>query len=48
MEKLQAKFFPDEFHSNALYAEPTADEWSKVKVERGDRSEFRAAQKAKK
>ncbi len=39
---------PDEFHNNALYAEPTADEWSKVKVERGDRLEFRAAQKAKK
>jgi hypothetical protein len=39
---------PDEFHNDALYAEPTADEWSKVKVERGDRSEFRAAQKAKK
>ena len=39
---------PDENHNNALYAKPTADEWSKVKVERGDRSEFRAAQKAKK
>ena len=39
---------PPEFHDNRLYAEPTAEQWSKVKVEKSDRSEFRAALKAKK
>ena len=39
---------PPEFHENALYAEPTAAQWAKVKVEKSDRSEFRATQKAKK
>ena len=29
-----------EFHDNCLYAEPTAEQWSKVKVEKADRSDF--------
>jgi len=39
---------PDEYHSNWLYSEPSAEVKGKVKDERGDRSEFRAALKAKK
>jgi len=39
---------PVEFHSNELYAEPSPEVWSKVKVETTDRSEFRANLKAKK
>jgi hypothetical protein len=38
---------PD-FHDNWLYAEPTAEQWSKVKVEKSDGSEFWAVLKAKK
>jgi len=34
---------PVEFHSDELYAEPSPEVWSKVKVEKTDRSEFRAA-----
>ncbi len=39
---------PPEFHNNWFYAEPTVEQWSKVKVEKLDRSEFWAALKAKK
>ena len=39
---------PVEFHSDELYAEPSPEVWSKVKVEKMDRSEFRANLKAKK
>ena len=39
---------PPEFHDNILYIEPTAAQWAKVKVERLDRSEFRAANRLKK
>jgi hypothetical protein len=39
---------PVEFHSDELYAEPSLEVWSKVKVEKTDRSEFRANLKAKK
>ena len=39
---------PPEFHDNVLYAEPTAAQWAKVKVERADRAEFRATNKRKK
>ena len=31
-----------------MYKELTAEQWAKVKVEKSDRSEFRAALKAKK
>ncbi len=37
-----------EFHDNRLYAEPTAEQWSKVNVEKSDGLEFWAALKAKK
>ena len=39
---------PVEFHSDELYAEPSPEVWLKVKVEKTDRSEFRANLKAKK
>ena len=39
---------PTEYHDNVLYAEPTAAQWAKVKVERADRAEFRAMNKRKK
>jgi hypothetical protein len=39
---------PPDYHGNVLYKEPTAEQWAKVKVEKSDRSEFRAALKAKK
>jgi len=39
---------PVEFHSDELYAEPSPEVWSKVKMEKTDRSEFRANLKAKK
>ena len=39
---------PPEFHDNILYIEPTAAQWAKVKVEKLDRSEFRAANRLKK
>jgi hypothetical protein len=38
---------PPEFHDNRLYAEPKIEQWSKVKIEKLDRSEFWAALKAK-
>jgi len=38
---------PVEFHSDELNAEPSSEVWSKVKVEKTDRSEFRANLKAK-
>jgi len=39
---------PVKFHSDELYAEPSPEVWSKVKVEKKtDRSEFRANLKAK-
>ena len=37
-----------EFHDNQLHTEPTAEQWSKVKVEKLDRLEFWAVLKAKK
>ena len=39
---------PVEFHLDELYAEPSPEVWSKEKVEKMDRSEFRANLKAKK
>ena len=39
---------PPEFYDNELYIEPTAVQWAKVKVERLDRSEFRAVNRLKK
>ena len=39
---------PPDYHGNVLFKEPTAEQWAKVKVEKSDRSEFRAALKAKK
>ena len=39
---------PPENHKNVLYAEPMAAQWAKVKVERADRAEFRAASKREK
>ncbi len=44
-----AKYFiPIENHSDVMYAEPSEEVWSKVKVEKTERSEFRANLKAKK
>ena len=39
---------PPEYHDNEIYAEPTVEQWSKVKVEKADRSDFHRAQRAKK
>jgi hypothetical protein len=39
---------PVKFHSDELYAEPSPEVWSKVKVEKVERLEFRANLKAKK
>jgi hypothetical protein len=39
---------PIEFHSDLMYVEPSEEVWSKVKVEKTERSEFRANLKAKK
>jgi hypothetical protein len=39
---------PVEFHSDELYAEPSPEVWSKVKMEKMDRTEFRANLNAKK
>ncbi len=39
---------PPDYHGNVLYKEPMAEQWAKVKVEKSDRSEFRAALNAKK
>ena len=39
---------PIEYHPDALYEELSPEVWSKVKVEKTDRSEFRANLKAKK
>jgi hypothetical protein len=39
---------PIEYHADILYEEPSPEVWSKVKVEKTDRSEFRANLKAKK
>ena len=39
---------PDEFHSDELYAEPSAEVYSKVKKETIDRLEFRKKLKATK
>ena len=39
---------PDEFQSDELYAEPSAEVWAKVKTEKIDRSEFRAKLKVTK
>ncbi len=38
---------PPEYHSDEMYAEPSPDILSKVKMEKVDRSEFRATLKAK-
>ncbi len=48
MRKNYRPVVPPEFHDNRLYVEQTAEQWSKVKVEKSDRSEFRAGLKAKK
>ena len=39
---------PVEYHPDVLYENPSPEVWSKVKVEKTDRSEFRANLKAKK
>ncbi len=39
---------PIKYHSDLMYAEPSEEVWSKVKVEKTERSEFRANLKAKK
>ena len=39
---------PEDFHSDDLYAEPSAEVWAKVKKEKIDQSEFRAQLKADK
>ncbi len=39
---------PIEYHSDLMYAERSEEVWSKVKVEKTERSEFRANLKAKK
>jgi hypothetical protein len=39
---------PVEHHSDVMYVEPSEEVWSKVKVEKTERSEFRANLKAKK
>jgi hypothetical protein len=39
---------PIEYHSDLMYAEPSEEVWSKVKVEKMERLEFRANPKAKK
>ncbi len=39
---------PVEYHSDVMYAEPSEEVWSKVKVEKTERSEFWANLKAKK
>jgi hypothetical protein len=39
---------PVEYHSDVMYAKPSEEVWSKVKVEKAERSEFRANLKAKK
>ncbi len=39
---------PIEYHSDLMYAEPSEEVWLKVKVEKTERSEFRANLKAKK
>ena len=38
---------PPEYHDNEIYAEPTAEQWSKVKVEKADWLDFHQAQRAK-
>ncbi len=38
---------PIEYHSDVMYAEPSEEVWSKVEVEKPERSEFRANLKAK-
>ncbi len=38
---------PVEYHSDVMYAEPSEEVWSKVKVEKMKRSEFQANLKAK-
>ncbi len=39
---------PIEYHSDVTYVEPSGEVWSKVKVEKTERSEFRVNLKAKK
>ncbi len=39
---------PVEYHLDELYVEPSQEVWSKVTMEKTDRSEFRATLKAKK
>jgi hypothetical protein len=39
---------PIEYHSDAMYAEPSEEVWSMVKVEKTERSEFRANLREKK
>jgi hypothetical protein len=39
---------PVEYHSDVKYAEPSEEVWSRVKVEKTERSKFQANLKAKK
>jgi hypothetical protein len=39
---------PIEYHSDVMYAEPSDEVWSKVKVEKTERSEFRVNPREKK
>jgi hypothetical protein len=39
---------PIEYHSDVMYVEPSEEVWSKVKIEKTERSKFRANLKAKK
>ncbi len=39
---------PVEYHSDVMYVEPSGEVWSKKKVEKMERSEFRVNLKAKK
>ncbi len=48
MYKIYRPNVPVEYHSDVMYAEPSKEVWSKVKVEKTERSEFRANLKAKK
>ncbi len=48
MYKNYSPNIPIEYHSDVMYPEPSEEVWSKVKVEKTERSEFRANLKAKK
>ncbi len=48
MNKNYRPNLPIEYHFDVMYTEPGEEVWLKVKVEKTDRSEFRANLKAKK